>query len=200
MPKKKGTHLKTGQRRLEIIQAALSCFDEYGFNETTIEDIRKRSNASSGSIYHHFKSKDQLGAAVYLEGIKHYQQGMLENMEKNNTPKGLIVSMVSYYFQWMMDNGAWARYLMQMRQESFMELTENSIVSENKQFVENLAALFTPQIKAGKLRKLPLEIYVTLILGPCECYGRFWLDKVTVADVRLATKEIIESAWNSLKM
>ena len=200
MPKKKGIHSKTGQRRLEIIQAALSCFDEYGFNETTIEDIRKRSNASSGSIYHHFKSKDQLGAAVYLEGIKHYQQGVLEHMEKNNTPKGLIESMVGFYFQWMKDNTAWARYLMQMRQEAFMELSANSIVFENKQYIERLAALFTPKIKAGKLRKLPLEIYISLILGPCECYGRFWLDKVTDADIRLATREIIESAWNSLKM
>ncbi len=200
MPKKKGTHSKTGQRRSDIIQAALFCFDEYGFNETTIEDIRKRSNASSGSIYHHFKSKDQLGAAVYLEGIKHYQSGMLENMEKHNTPKGLIESMVGYYFQWMKDNAAWARYLMQMRQEAFMEITENSIASANKQFIECLAGLFSPKIKAGKLRKLPLEIYLSLILGPCECYGRFWLDKVTDADIRLATKEIIESAWSALKM
>lgn len=199
MRKQRITNPKTQQRQQDIIQAALICFDEMGFVDTTIEDIRLRSNASSGSIYHHFKSKDQLGAAIYLEGIRNYQNKMLSEIGKNHSPRGLIATMVEFYFQWMKENAIWARYLMQMRHEAFMELSEGSIAAENKKFVEGLSAMFATHIKNSKIRKLPLELYISLILGPCECYGQFWLDKVSEVDCQLAVKEIIDSAWKALK-
>ena len=59
---------RTATRRKEILQAALSCFSEQGFDATTVEQIRHRSGASTGSIYHHFKNKAHIAAALYLEG------------------------------------------------------------------------------------------------------------------------------------
>jgi len=38
-------------------------------------DIRVRARASIGSIYHHFRSKEQLAAALYVEGLRDYQEG-----------------------------------------------------------------------------------------------------------------------------
>ena len=60
-------------RRREIIKAALTCFTEHGFEKTGMALIREHSGASTGSIYHHFQSKEQLGAAVYLESILDWQ-------------------------------------------------------------------------------------------------------------------------------
>ncbi|MBO0795388.1 MAG: helix-turn-helix transcriptional regulator, partial [Ktedonobacteraceae bacterium] len=37
-------------RRQAILEAALACFASKGFTETTMEDIRKLSGASMGSI------------------------------------------------------------------------------------------------------------------------------------------------------
>ena len=34
-----------------------------------------RARASIGSIYHHFRSKEQLAAALYVEGLRDYQEG-----------------------------------------------------------------------------------------------------------------------------
>ncbi len=58
----------TELRRKAILDAALSCFASKGFTETTMEDIRKISGASTGSIYHHFSNKEMLARALYLEG------------------------------------------------------------------------------------------------------------------------------------
>jgi len=64
----------TERRRRTILYAALQCFSIDGFVDTTIASIRERAAASTGSIYHHFKSKDHLAAILYVEGIPLCQQ------------------------------------------------------------------------------------------------------------------------------
>lgn len=44
-------------RRAHIIDAALACFLEKGFNQTGIRDIAKRAEISLGNLYNHFPSK-----------------------------------------------------------------------------------------------------------------------------------------------
>ena len=52
-------------RRDAILEAALEAFDATG--ATAIEEVRRRSGASVGSIYHHFGNVDGVVAALYLE-------------------------------------------------------------------------------------------------------------------------------------
>ena len=49
------------------MNAALELFVTKGFLATTMDDVRRRSGASIGSIYHHFGSKEDLAAALYVE-------------------------------------------------------------------------------------------------------------------------------------
>ena len=77
----------TEERRREIIDAALACFTEAGFLATTMDDIRRRAEASNGSVYHHFKSKEQLAAAVYLTAISEYQVGLVKALGACRGPK-----------------------------------------------------------------------------------------------------------------
>lgn len=47
-------------RRAQIIEAAISCFLEKGYTNTSMSDIIKASGLSSGSIYSHFSSKEDI--------------------------------------------------------------------------------------------------------------------------------------------
>jgi AcrR family transcriptional regulator len=51
-------------RRQQIIDAALKIFAEKGFVKTTIKDISQTAGTSQGLMYHYFKSKEELLAAV----------------------------------------------------------------------------------------------------------------------------------------
>ena len=52
-------------RRAQIIEAAISCFLEKGYTNTSMSDIIKASGLSSGSIYSHFSGKeDTLNTAI----------------------------------------------------------------------------------------------------------------------------------------
>lgn len=47
-------------RRTQIIEAAVSCFLEKGYTNTSMSDIIKASGLSSGSIYSHFSGKEDI--------------------------------------------------------------------------------------------------------------------------------------------
>lgn len=47
-------------RRAQIIEAAVTCFLEKGYTNTSMSDIIKASGLSSGSIYSHFSGKEDI--------------------------------------------------------------------------------------------------------------------------------------------
>lgn len=54
------TEATKAARRAQIIEAAVSCFIEHGYTNTSMSDIIKASGLSSGSIYSHFTGKEDI--------------------------------------------------------------------------------------------------------------------------------------------
>src|SRR5205814_7423752 len=84
----------TGERRRAILEAALRCFSEQGYEATTLGQIRERSGASTGSIYHLFASKEEIAGAVYVDGLRSYQQGFIEVLAKRKTAEAMVRACV----------------------------------------------------------------------------------------------------------
>ena len=52
-------------RREQILQAALICFGEKGYHASTMDDLVRASGLSKGSLYWHFRSKEEVFLAVF---------------------------------------------------------------------------------------------------------------------------------------
>ncbi|MBI9044958.1 MAG: TetR/AcrR family transcriptional regulator [Anaerolineaceae bacterium] len=67
-------------RRLEILTAAHQLFENKGYEKTTMRDVMEAVGIAKGTIYHYFKSKEEILEAVvaYLvnEGVSHIQKQM----------------------------------------------------------------------------------------------------------------------------
>ncbi|MDO5491375.1 MAG: TetR/AcrR family transcriptional regulator [Bacillota bacterium] len=68
------------QTKSRIVSAAWKLFYQYGYDNTTIDDIVEASHTSKGSFYHYFKSKDALmGSLSYLFDEKYEElQGKMD--------------------------------------------------------------------------------------------------------------------------
>ncbi len=51
---------KTQKRRIEIVEAACSCFIAKGFHQSSMRDIARVAGISLGNVYNHFDSKEAL--------------------------------------------------------------------------------------------------------------------------------------------
>lgn len=194
-----GRSSRTTIRRRQIIKAALACFSDRGFDRTTMEDIRLTSGASTGSIYHHFKNKEQLAAEVYLDGIIDYQTGFLTELVRHDQAKGGIMAMVGYHLQWAIDHPRWARYLFRMRHAEFMAEIEPTFKEQNQRFVDRVTSWFAPHIEGGVLRRLPRELYVSILFGPCQDFARRCLCGKARSGLSAASTALGEAAWRSLR-
>ena len=61
-------------RRAQIIEAAISCFLEKGYTNTSMSDIIKASGLSSGSIYSHFSGKEDILISAINERLDNLKE------------------------------------------------------------------------------------------------------------------------------
>jgi AcrR family transcriptional regulator len=200
MPRKAyARHKKSGKRQENIIRAAQACFAEFGFANTTMEDIRLRSGASNGSIYHHFASKEGLAAAIYVEVMTDYQQRILTALEQNPGARAGIKAVVESHLDWVNEKPEQAKYLMEMRHADFMAAAEDALAEANQDFAMGFVTWIKPNLKSGRLRRVDPIMFISLVLGPCQEYVRNWLGGDTVTDLTGAKEELARAAWLVLR-
>ena len=51
-------------RRAQILEAALRCFSDKGYHETTMDDLAREAGLSKGSLYWYFPSKEEFFAEI----------------------------------------------------------------------------------------------------------------------------------------
>lgn len=197
----RSSHANSESRRKTIVDAALSCFVQKGYTETGISEICRKAKASTGSVYHHFKSKSGLAVAVYLSGIHDYQDGMLTVLVQRTGARDGIYALIDYHLRWVERYPDWARFLFQHRHAEFMAAkeTEDAMKQLNDCFAGGMSAWFKKQMDAGRIRKLPRDIFFALLLGACQEYARQYLAGCVVTDVARAVEQIAAGVWSALK-
>ncbi len=187
----------TEKRRKEILDAALGCFREHGFGSTSMEQIRSRSGASVGSIYHHFHSKEELAQALYVEGLDEYQQSLLTELVRHRTAEGKARAVVEHYLAWVSDHVDLTQYLVLMRQADFV--AQSDVRASRAAFFKGAAEAFAPHFEAGELRAMQFPVFVALLTGPAQEYTRHWLGHPDPGDLKRARKILSDAAWLSVR-
>src|SRR2546423_14104954 len=95
---------RTAARRRAILDAALQCFIERGYEATTVDDVRGASGASIGSIYHHFRSKEDLAAELYLDGYRSFGVAVADVLARGRSVEHTIRAIAVVPIRWARRN------------------------------------------------------------------------------------------------
>ncbi|MBF1651313.1 MAG: TetR/AcrR family transcriptional regulator [Rothia mucilaginosa] len=76
-------------RRSQIIEAAISCFLEKGYTNTSMSDIIKASGLSSGSIYSHFSGKEDILNTAINERLNNVKE-LYETLPEGAGPQDIL--------------------------------------------------------------------------------------------------------------
>lgn len=88
---------------LAIVDAAEKCFFEKGLNNTSMEDVAKRSEYSKGTLYLYFKNKDELAAAVVIRAIEKLQGYLANCIDEQATGLEQVCAAAKGYYQFSQD-------------------------------------------------------------------------------------------------
>lgn len=94
------------QRR--VLDAAAKIFRDYGYAGTTMRAVADEADLKAGSIYYHFKSKDELITAVLDLGIRAVSdtvQSALGALPENASGRERIETAIRAHLSAIIDNG-----------------------------------------------------------------------------------------------
>jgi AcrR family transcriptional regulator len=186
-------------RKQEILDAALACFIEHGTEATTIEMIRERSNASVGSMYHHFGNKESIAAALYVDALREHSEYQQSLLEKARDAEEGVKAIACAYVDWVSANPDKARFILYSRSVVAKSEMGAEIQKRTSAHVGEVIRWFEPHIENGTMKKLPRECYSSLITGPAHDYARLWLSGRAKTDIKAYRKIFAEAAWSAVK-
>ena len=79
----------TDATKAQIIEAAISCFLEKGYTNTSMSDIIKASGLSSGSIYSHFSGKEDILNTAINERLNNVKK-LYETLPEGASPQDIL--------------------------------------------------------------------------------------------------------------
>src|SRR6201986_4067557 len=87
--------------RRSVLRHALTLFNENGVEATTIDDLRKASGQSVGTIYHHFKNKEGLVAALFFVALDDQSRAIAAHIEGLADGQAVIEALIECYTAWI---------------------------------------------------------------------------------------------------
>jgi AcrR family transcriptional regulator len=178
-------------RKQSILDAALDAFLEKGVLATTIDDVRERSGASVGSIYHHYGSKEGIAAALFVEGMRSYQDGAVEALRTAG-----VRGFVRRHVRWVADNPRLAAYLLTQREASVERASRPELSELNRAFFAGVREWTAGQ---DDVKPLPFDLFHAVVLGPAQEWSRQWLAGNAETSPQRAARVLADAAWAAVR-
>lgn len=90
--------VKSNVRRNEILKIAAEVLAEKGCASATVRDIANASGILSGSLYHHFKSKDEIIFIILSEVFQEFKFGYENIQNESQDPVKVLQDLVIFGF------------------------------------------------------------------------------------------------------
>jgi AcrR family transcriptional regulator len=186
-------------RARAILDAALEVFLESGVESASIEEIRRRSGASVGSLYHRYGSKEGIAAAVYVEALGDYQRDFVTALERSRDAVGGITSVVRTHLRWVRQNADRAEFLFTAGTGEVRRTAGDRLQTLNDEFFATVTAWLAVHVRAGTIRAASTDVTYALWLGPSQELARLWLARGRPGALRTETTLLADAAWRSLR-
>ncbi len=183
----------------QILLDALVCFLEHGIETTSIEMIRAKSETSVGAIYHHFKNKEGIVAALFFSALDDQTALRDEYLKQAKTLQDVVFALIHSYVDWVSEQPEFARFLNSARFNMMKGEEHQQLVQRNKNRNQNIFSLIANFEEFKALSLIPNELLLSLVIGSTESYCRAWLSQRVKSDPKVYKDVLAKAAWSSLQ-
>jgi AcrR family transcriptional regulator len=185
--------------RKRILDAALACFTESGYEQTTIARIRERSGVSNGALFHHFPTKEAIAGALYVEAIASFQQGLWELLRRR--PRSLHAAVrgsIAHQLDWIERNRDSARFLYVRGHLDWDGPAGAQLQELNRDLAQAYRDWMAPLLDGGQIRPMSMLMINAIVAGPVHAIARRWLAGQLRSPLRAYLDELADAATAAL--
>jgi AcrR family transcriptional regulator len=162
--------------RERILDAALACFTEDGYERTTVARIREHSGVSNGALFHHFSSKDAIAGALYVEAMRSVQDGFWNVVRQSPaTLREAVGGVIRQLLSWIEDNPERTRFLYGRGHLDWTTDAGGRLQELNRDLAGAYQDWLAPFVVRGEAKDLPMAVMVAIVTGPAHAIAQRWL-------------------------
>jgi AcrR family transcriptional regulator len=141
-------------RRQQIQESAKKLFLRKGFRSTTIGDIAKETELSTGAIYQYFKSKDELYASMNLESLQ-CTIDKVETIHKNQrlSPEKKILKIKNALYKIFLNDPSLLRVIFHVQLEDTLAGLDKKLLNQlneaGRKMMRLLASVYQDGVRNG---------------------------------------------------
>ncbi|NOQ23877.1 MAG: TetR family transcriptional regulator [Bacteroidales bacterium] len=183
-------------KRDQILATTLELVSEQGFHATSVGLIIKKSGVASGTIYHHFKNKEDLIDTLYSDLKKELGNAIINNLEQELNYKDKFILIWKNLFTFYIENPKKFEFLEDYSNSPFIRKEIKKITQTYYQSAIDFIEL---GIKLGILRNLPIDLLINIVFGNVATLARM----VILEEIELTNELLnitIQSSWDSVKI
>ncbi len=139
----------SGDTRSRILQVAAQLFADKGIGATTVRDIGDRAGVHSGSLYHWFRSKDEIAAEILSGFLGDIHQRFVAVTRRASSPEAAIRGLIEATVAVIEDHPAPTAMYQQDRQY----LREHGLLDRVDEASRGVRGYWMTAIRAGATRR-----------------------------------------------
>ena len=163
MPKVSDNYLKV--QREKILDAAMMCFSRKGFTETTILDICREAQLSTGAVYRYFKNKNEIIEAS-VQKYRTERSKRLTPIEEKENAREMLDELYQFQMHRMLspEPDSRAKIMIHAYGEALMNSHVSTIVNENWDEMNNRFEKIIQKAQKQGYINPALEAYAVAVL------------------------------------
>lgn len=148
--------------RDKVLATALALFTGKGYFNTSMRDITRESGVSTGSVYHHFRDKEGVAAALYQDLIARMRGEFDAIMARHDSAHDQCRAVVALLFRIAEEEPAVMSFMLYVKHREF--LPEERPVCSSEPF-EQMRAMVHRGMQRGEIEQRDLLVASTCLFG-----------------------------------
>lgn len=183
-------------KKSAIIQTTLRLITENGFHGAPMSQIAKEANVAAGTIYHHFKSKDDLIVCAYDFVSEELGNSLVKNDDKSKNYKERFYNFWINLYDFFIQHPVYFKFLVQYANSPFIT---NEKREEVFQYYEPVILFFVEAMENEIIITTEINLIISILYGTiCEIAHIHITGELEMTSDRL--KQAIEISWNGLRI
>jgi AcrR family transcriptional regulator len=192
--------MRATDTRRRILEAALACFVEVGYEPTTIAHIRARSGTSNGALFHHFPSKEAIADALYVEAIASFQEGLWALVRRRpHSLRDAVRAAIAHQLSWTEQHADLARFVYLRGHLDWDSSGGAELAALNRELAAAYREWMAPLVERGEIRQTSMLVITALVSGPAHAIARRWLAGQVHSPLTAFADELADAAWAGLR-
>lgn len=123
----------------EILEKAQGLFQVYGLKKTTMDEIATACGKAKSTLYHYFKSKEEVFDAVINNEITSLRRAVKSKVEQEKTLKGkMLAYFVNFHKEAIHKTNLYRVVKQEIKIESIGQLHFNKLIDFEKEYISRI--------------------------------------------------------------